>query len=337
MNKFMRLFALLLVVAAIVLIVFAVKLGSHKAPTPAPRQASTTQARAGTPAPATYAVVTAASTLEPGVAIAANQLDVEKLAQPVTGSYASVDQVAGAIPAISVAKGSVLTKSMLIDDLSLKLKPGERAVAIPVTGVTGIANRIHPGDYVDLFFSLQTRADNGSGKTHSQARLLLPRLRVLAFGSRDLPASTPAPAASSAKGKARAENQRAAPARTAVLAVPLDKVNRLLLVLAQSQGKLTLALRNPADPGMPDPSLFPQPGPVLVAKASARKAGDDAAADAYSNPDSADNKAYAGIALHGLAQGGTSHHSRRQRHVPRVHRVDIIRGTQRSHITLPNH
>lgn len=51
------------------------------------------------------------------------------------------------------------------------------------------------------------------------------------------------------------------PARSAVLAVPVADANRLLL--GAQQGKLFLALRNPADTGLPDLALFPQSRGVI--------------------------------------------------------------------------
>jgi pilus assembly protein CpaB len=46
-----------------------------------------------------------------------------------------------------------------------------------------------------------------------------------------------------------------------VLAVPVADANRLLL--GAQQGKLFLALRNPADTGLPDLALFPQARGVI--------------------------------------------------------------------------
>jgi len=58
-----------------------------------------------------------------------------------------------------------------------------------------------------------------------------------------------------------AQAQRAEAARTAVLAVPVDDVNRL--TLAENSGRLLLALRNPTDMSEPDPKLFAELPPAL--------------------------------------------------------------------------
>jgi pilus assembly protein CpaB len=75
--------------------------------------------------------------------------------------------------------------------------------------------------------------------------------------------------------------------RTAVIAVPVTQVDQLSL--AQSQGQLILALRNPADDDQVDPEAFgPQPGVLkVVSKAT---------------PEGA-TRAAAGIALDQLAGG----------------------------------
>lgn len=331
MNKFMRLFALLLVAVAIVLVVLAFKYGGHEATPRTVTSAPPAHESSATVRKVTYPLVTAANTLEPGAPISADELKVEERPQRVAGSFASVDAVVGKIPAVRIAGGTVLTQRLMLDDLSLKLLPGERAMAVPVTETSGAGNHIHPGDYVDVFFSLKPATGQDSWED-TQARLLLPRLRVLAYGSRMLP--EPAHAASS-KSKKADDASRTFRASAAVLAVPVDKVNRLLL--AEHNGKLSLLLRNPQDQGLPDTKLFPQPGPVLIAKAEGKR--DAAANDPAGDPDNADNHAYAGIRLGDFASGNPAPKRRAPSHhrAPAQHRVDVIRGTQRSHITVYNH
>lgn len=340
MNKFMRLFALLLVVVAIVLVVLAFQVGGHddkvaQAPSSHPSMATATSAHGQ---PASYAVVTATAALSPGQAI--TQQDVEVVQRPykVSGGFTSVDAVVGKVPAIPVAAGAVLSHHVMLDDLSLKLQPGERAVAVPVTHVSGVAYHVHPGDYVDLFFALKPRTGTDDWKK-TQSRLLLPRLRVLAYGSRELPEPKAPAIATSAQKAAQTKvttTTRAFKTDTAVLAVPLDKVNRILL--AQNYGKLSLVLRSPTDPGMPDVKRFPQPAPVLIAKTDTSDNKADPSGDPASSASSADNAAYAGIRLGDFVSGDPKPKRRttRRRHhySPPHHRVDIIRGTERSHMTV---
>lgn len=341
MNKFMRLFALLLVVVAIVLVVLAFQMGGNdekvaQAPSRQPAAAHPSSANAKQ---ATYAVATAATRLAPGQAITQQDVKVEQRPYKVTDGFASVEAVTGKVPAVAIDTGAVLTQHVMLDDLSLKLQPGERAVAVPVSDTSGVGHHVHAGDYVDLFFALKPRtggSDEDWKKT--QSRLLLPRLRVLAYGSRTLPQAQPARATSGDKAQSGGTNSRRFKADTVVLAVPVNKVNRILL--AEHNGKLSLALRSPTDPGMPDVKRFPQPSPVLIAEAVKPNKTSDKT-DPPSDPasaSSADNAAYAGIHLGDLASGDPKpkrHTTRRRHHYsPPHHRVDIIRGTERSHMTV---
>src|SRR5699024_8589310 len=142
----------------VVLIVVSLKLGRDD-PNPASPTVgqTTTPAPRDTKAPATYPVVTAASTLVAGEPIRADQLTVYLSAQRATHHYASIDKVVGRVPAVTIAEGEPVNRAVLLDDLSLKLHPGERAMAISVNDTVGVAHRIHPGDYVDVFFSMRHR------------------------------------------------------------------------------------------------------------------------------------------------------------------------------------
>jgi pilus assembly protein CpaB len=358
MNKFTRLVALLLVAAAVVLVVIAFAIGRKPATRTAPATASRTSTPAARPAP-TYPVVVAATDLRVGEPIAAEALKVEQRPRAVDHTYARVTDLAGKVPVQPIAAGTPLTGELLVNGLSLRLEPGERALAVSVDEAVGVGNRIEPGDYVDVFFSLADQGGFGAGKEKdTQARLLLPRLRVLAYGAGDLPEPTDAapappvaPAPGSEPGKADAAtseaakkaaseaNQRAerrAQARTAVLAVPVEEVNRLLL--AAQNGKLALALRNPTDTELPDPTLFPQPEPVLEAKAGPTATATAAGTDGANPLDSPDNRAYAGIALSGLA-GDTARKPPQRRATPsgapRSHGIEVIRGTQRGTLNVP--
>ena len=173
-----------------------------------------------------------------------------------------------------------------------------------VDDLAAAGNRILPGDFVDVFLNL--KGSQGYGEQEAaQARLLLSRLRVLSYGAHDLRPPQPSPqseagATASTEGDPRAADIRGAaapgsaspsgtpeaPARSAGLAVPVPDANRLLL--GAQQGKLFLALRNPSDTGIADPSLFPLPRPVLAAARGLE--GERAAALAQP-----ENDAYAGL------------------------------------------
>jgi pilus assembly protein CpaB len=212
------------------------------------------------------------------------------------------------------------------------LKPGERALAVPVDEQAGVGNRVLPGDYVDVFLSLKPPPVASFGKRvveETQTRLLLSHLRVLAYGDQNLPrpqvVANDAAADDDRKGASRAARQatlsrREGPPvvpRTAVLAVPLEDADRLLLGV--QNGRLALALRPAGDDSEADRQLFQQPGGVLAVRpglgAEQRQA--------LGQPE---NRAYAGISgpgLAGLTVSGAR--SRPYRH-GRPTGLEIIRG-----------
>jgi pilus assembly protein CpaB len=112
----------------------------------------------------------------------------------------------------------------------------------------------------------------------TQARLLMSKVRVLAFGN----ATTAGDAGGDPNGLVR----------TAVLAVPVADVDRL--TLAETSGRLIFALRNPKDPEVVDENAFASlPGVIRTA------AHGDTGAPV---PDS--TKAAAGVSLDALSGSG---------------------------------
>jgi pilus assembly protein CpaB len=315
MPKFTRIAALLLVAVAVVLAILAFSIG-RRAVRPVAVGASSGHALGSAPPP-TVPVVVAAVALPAGTPLVASSLKVSNLAQRPADGYADVQAVVGGVPLIDMAAGTPVTSRVLARGLAMALKPGERAVAVPVDEQAGAGNRILPGDYVDVFVSLKAPASMGyQPGAHdamldtSQTRLLLSRLRVLAYGGDDLPS---APAAE--PSTLLAEDAKARPAgegdvrpvataqpnppaaakdvpHTAVLAVPVGEASQLLLGV--QNGKLSLGVRQPDDEGQPDDALFPSPRPVLAARM-------DLSADQKQQLLQPENRAYAGIDGTGLA------------------------------------
>ncbi|MDG2524442.1 Flp pilus assembly protein CpaB [Stenotrophomonas sp. HITSZ_GD] len=304
MQKATRLAALLLVAFAIVLLLLAMLLGLRaRSPSAGP-----TPTMSLAPAPAHAQVLVAARDLPAGEPLDANDLRVSQVEAMPPGSYAAPSALVGKILSTPVAAGAIISASMLAHGLALELQPGERAIAVPVDELAGAGNRVVPGDYVDVFMNLKSRAREGDD---SQNRLLLSRLRVLSYGAQDL-GQPPAPQAAGTESPAESGNARAdaiaarenggaastastagaQPARSAVLAVPVAQANRLLL--AAQDGKLFLALRHPSDNGSPDESLFPRPRNVLKPRLDLSPELREAAA-------SPENDAYAGIDADALA------------------------------------
>lgn len=329
MQKITRIAALLLVVLAFVFAIAAFSLGrrgTQKVATPSPvtAGANPTDARAssgGTP------VVVAASALAAGQPIPLSSLRVESESQPPQGSFGSADALAGSMPRVDIPAGAPITTALLARGLAMQLLPGERALAVPVDEVAGVGDHVLPGDYVDVFLSLKNPASAGMGSTldRSQTRLLLSRLRVLAFGNRNLPdpgmPSGRAATVRDASQSATRSDETQEAARTAVLAVPVAEVDRLLL--GAQNGKLSLALRYPGDDGLADDALFPQPPAVLLPRAGLS----DRQRQLLAAPE---NYAFAGIDGAGLAgQAAAAPRMAYRRRNPALPGLEIIRGIQR--------
>lgn len=245
MINLTKIIAAILVLLAILLGVYAWMLGRQPAPkAPAASERGSEQTKSQ-PA-VTYPVVVAAKPLPAGQVIAADALRVEHLTVNPAGAFQEVAAAADRVPVLDLSEGTPVMENQLVSGLALRVGAGERAVAVKADEIMGVGNKIQPGDFVDVFITLKS---DGKDVDRSQARLLLSRKRVLAFGSASvdgLPSKT--------ADKQQQQAQRTEPARTAVLAVPVDDVNRL--TIGDSTGRLMLALRNPNDMGEPDPKLF---------------------------------------------------------------------------------
>lgn len=245
MINLSKILAAVLVLLALALGIYAWML-SRQTPTPVATATNPVTAPDKTQQAATYPVVVAAKPLPAGEAIRADALRVERLTINPTGAFQDVNVASGRVPVLDLAEGTPVMENQLVSGLAMRIGEGERAVAIKADEVMGVGNKIQPGDFVDVFITLKS---DGKDVDRSQARLLLARKRVLAFGNASVDGM-----ASKSPDKAVQQAQRNDNARTAVLAVPIDEVNRL--TIGDASGRLMLALRNPADKSEPDPRLF---------------------------------------------------------------------------------
>ncbi|MEG2805400.1 Flp pilus assembly protein CpaB [Stenotrophomonas sp.] len=345
MLKLTRIAAVALIALALLLAAVAL-LVSRRAPptTPAPSPAVAGQ-------PQQWPVVEAATLLPAGRPIGAADLRIGASPQAPTGGFTNIAAATGAVPVRDIPVGTALNRALMAQGYALRLNPGERALAVPVDELVAAGNRILPGDYVDVFLNLRAPAGmNTDGQ--AQARLLLSRLRVLSYGAADAApgqataSSAPADGSAGASTDARAQDIQGSPSassgssasqpiRSAVLAVPVAEANRLLL--GAQQGKLFLALRNPADVGLPDPSLFATADGVLDARGTLSPEQRLALA-------SPENDAFAGLDSDALAGRHAPQPARAPlavraapaRLAPRRDRgVEIIRGDVSSHSGSP--
>ena len=270
MPNLTKILAGVLIVIAVLLGVFAWTLGRRPPPV-APSAA----------VQASFPVVVATHPLPAGKPITADALRVQSLPINPSGAFTDPAQLVGRVPSADIGPESPVVESQLSSGLAEHIEPGERALAVRVDESNAVSNRLRPGNYVDVFFTLKRDGSGMNGEVdQTQARLLMSKVKVLAFGS------------ATVSGDSAADPNGAV--RTAVLAVPVADVDRL--TLAESAGRLVFALRNPKDNDVVDATAFaPLPGVLkVVARADA----------AASTPDS--TRAAAGVSLDALSGMGNA-------------------------------
>lgn len=141
-------------------------------------------------------------------------------------------QAVGALTLITIPAGSSLTSAMIGHPadvgLPVRLKSGMRAVSVQIDKVKGVSGLIEPGDYVDVIADPPK-----SGAQPPPASAILRGVRVLAIGdSLENSSATPSP--------------QEANSSTVTLEVTPKQAD--LLVMADNNTTLRLALRSPKEP-----------------------------------------------------------------------------------------
>jgi pilus assembly protein CpaB len=184
----------------------------------------------------TVKVVVAAEPLMVGTPLRREQLRVvdwpEKAQVP--GAFADPNDVIdrGVIETIAFNE-PVTDRKVASKDAGAGLSPvipqGMRAMSVRVNDVVGVAGYVVPGTRVDLLVTVKD--DGSAGSREAMARTVVSNILVLTAGTRT----------DTEKGK----DGKPQPANVVTLAVLPDDAERI--ALAQSEGKLSLALRNPLD------------------------------------------------------------------------------------------
>ena len=167
-------------------------------------------------------------------------LAIERLLVAPTGSFQSIDQVAGRTPWRDLQAGTWLEEGSFSagGPLARMIQPGERALTLAVDEVSSAGGHIRPGDYVDVLVYLRGEQDNPL----ASAQVIVPALRLLSVGQLMGLASDGLPAEPEDPDPKVREERRRNPVRTVVLAVPEALASRL--TLAAQAGSLRLAVRS---------------------------------------------------------------------------------------------
>jgi pilus assembly protein CpaB len=71
----------------------------------------------------------------------------------------NTQDLSGKVAAADIPAGTYLEQGMLVD--APVLKEGEREIAIMIDAETGVAGKVHPGMYVDIYAAYQNQQANG--------------------------------------------------------------------------------------------------------------------------------------------------------------------------------
>lgn len=181
---------------------------------------------------ATAPVVVASRDIPWGQAI--DRLAVTVAQWPVStvpvGAYGRADSVAGRVARVDIFMGEPIVPGRLAPEgtaagLETKITPGNRAMAVRINDVSGIAGMIQPNSRVDILLITTPK-----GSADPKAKLFMENMRVLMM----------------ATATQRSEDGRPIPATVATLEVTPEQFE--LLGIAQAQGSIQLALRGYGDP-----------------------------------------------------------------------------------------
>ena len=173
-------------------------------------------------------------------------------------AFDSTEKVQGKIATFALLRGDVLRSARVAEHLggstlASLIAPEKRAISVRVDDVVGVGGFLLPGNRVDV---LATKQSNG-GSNDAESRTILQDLRVLAV---DQSAGT----------------DKTQPVVVRAVTLEMSAKEAEVLVRAQSEGKLQLALRNPLDAQKQAPAVAavepvkaatpafkPQPRPVV--------------------------------------------------------------------------
>jgi pilus assembly protein CpaB len=151
---------------------------------------------------------------------------------PLNGGFSSVDEVVNRGLIAPVVENEPLTETKLAPKdsgagLPPTISPGMRAMSVKVNEVIGVAGFVVPGTRVDVLTII-----GGDSTNDAVAGVVVSNTQVLSAGTRY------------DQEEARQEGK---PIRSTVVTLMVTPEDAERIALAQSQGELMLALRNPLD------------------------------------------------------------------------------------------
>jgi len=146
-----------------------------------------------------------------------------------------LESLTGTVVRSAITAGQPITRGALVSSgdrgfLAAALGPGMRAVTIPVSGLTGVAGFVFPGDRVDLML---TQSVSGEGPALRVSETVIRNLRVLATDNRVTQTTN--------------EAGQVVPRKAKLVTLEVTPKIAEEIAVAQTLGTLSIALRSLAD------------------------------------------------------------------------------------------
>ena len=157
---------------------------------------------------------------------------------------------AGSIALVPIKNGEQITFNKLTEPgirtgLAPQVTPGRRAIAIPVSEVSGVGKLVKPGDRVDLIAVIDL---GGNAKGNKMAKMILQDIVVLAVGRN---VANNAPRVIEKDTFAQKDRVKSLTEYDGFSSVTLEvepaQAQKLALIMAESGNAMTLTLRNNED------------------------------------------------------------------------------------------
>ncbi|MCH7526745.1 MAG: Flp pilus assembly protein CpaB [Planctomycetes bacterium] len=181
-------------------------------------------------------VVVAATNIPATTLIEARMLrELKTPASPLVGEdgFSSKEDLVDRVAATSIPRGALVREALLAPEgtppgLSVRIPAGYRAVSVKIDEVSGVAYQLTPGCFVDVIAVMDVKEGR---RRETLSRIILQKVEVAAVGQ--------------VINKSNDSGGKDAVAKSVTLLVRVAEVPKLHL--AQTRGKVTLAMRSPED------------------------------------------------------------------------------------------
>lgn len=167
------------------------------------------------------------------------------------GMATSLEQIKGAISKVEIGAGEVVLLNKIVkksdagSGLAYAVPEGKRAMSIPITEVTGVADLINPGDRVDVLATVEVPNSeitvDQQEKTKTITSVILQDVTVLSVSQKtDI---------TTVEEEAQKEKEKSTKSSTKTLTLAVTVAEAQDLTLANERGSLRVLLRSPIDVG----------------------------------------------------------------------------------------